>query len=162
MPKKIYQSTLFMTLITAVEVDEVGYTIEFRGGKYFPEKVFGTYATSNVKVQKALEAHERYGSDFVLIRTIEDVKPVATEPVKELVKPVEPVADVLPTIDVETPEPTTITPTGEVLVNEVKNSQDAKLYLNKHFDVPFSRLKNVEMVVKESKIANLLFPNWKL
>ena len=149
-----------MTLITAVEVDEIGYVCEFKGGKYFPEKINGTFATSNAKIQKAIESHERYGGDFILIRTIEDLKPVVKEPVKP-VEPVLPVEPALPTIDVETPEPTTITPTGEVLVNEVKNGQDAKLYLNKNFDIPFSRLKNTQMVMNESKIANLIYPNWK-
>lgn len=151
-----------MVKVIAVEVDGIGYPCEFKGGRYFPERINGTFATSNAKIQKAIEEHEGFGGDFILLRTIEETKPVVKEPVKEEVKePVLPIEPIVPTIDVENPEPTTTTPTGEVLVNEVKNGQDAKLYLNKHFDVPFSRLKNTELTMKEAKIANLIFPNWK-
>lgn len=163
MPKKIYQSTVFMSLVTTVEVDGIGHVCEFKGGKYFPEKITGTYATSNVKIQKELEEHERFGGDFILIKTIDEVlKPVVkAAEVKPVAEPVTEPVEVTPTIDPEKPEATEVTPTGEVIVAEVKNGQDAKLYLNHNFEIPFSRLTNNQKIMEEAKIANLIFPNWK-
>lgn len=155
-----------MSLTTTVEVDGIGHVIEFKGGKYFPEKINGTFATANVKIQKAIEEHERFGGDFILVRTYDEIlvvdKKVANTP-DPLPEPLVPAEEIVKAYEPsELPEPTTTTPTGEVVVSEVKNGQDAKLYLNKHFDVPFSRLKNNQMVMDEAKTANLLFPNWKL
>ena len=164
-----------MRLVLTVEINGgIPVECDFKGGKYFPYRENGTYRTNNKAIQEALEKHERYPGDFRIIKIVEDVK--VKEPEKQKA---EPEADKV--IEVQTEETEDVTenlsgdpvdnaeikiPTissdGTVIVNEVKNSQDAKLYLNKNFDVPFSRMKNTEMVMKEATLANLNFPNWKL
>lgn len=166
MTTKTYQSNEAMRLVLTVELPGgIPVECDFKGGKYFPYRENGTYRTNSKAIQDALESHERYPGDFRLIRTIEEAKPEKAKVIKEI-EPVIPVEET--TIEettepaAETPEPPKATADGTILVSEVKNSQEAKLYLNKNFDVPFSRLKNVEMVIKETKLANLNFPNWKL
>lgn len=167
MTTKTYQSNEAMRLVLTVEINGgIPVECDFKGGKYFPYRENGTYRTSNKAIQEALEAHERYPGDFRLTKTIEEVK--------EPVKVPEPVKEVVPVITETTkettveetkvivPEPPRATADGTILVSEVNNSQEAKLYLNRNFDVPFSRLKNTEMVMKETKLANLSFPNWKV
>ena len=156
-----------MRLVLTVEINGgIPVECDFKGGKYFPYRENGTYRTNNKAVQEALESHERYPGDFRLIKTIEDAKePVKTpEPPKEVVPVVEePIVETpVEETEIKTPEPPKATSDGTILISEVNNSQEAKLYLNRNFDVPFSRLKNTEMVMKETKLANLSFPNWKL
>lgn len=170
---KTYQSLTFMRLVITVQLQgEIGVECVFKGGKYFPYRENGTYRTNNKSIMEALESHERYGGDFVLVKTVEDTVEKKAEP-KKVETPVEvPVKPpVVPTVPEDepadkveppqNPEPA-ISADGTILVDEVKNSQDAKLYLNQHFKVPFSRLKNTEFIMKEAKIANITFPNWKI
>ncbi len=167
---KTYQSNEYMKLVLTIEING-GIPVEcvFKGGKHFPYRENGTYRTDSKAIQEALEKHERYPGDFSLIKTTEDAK--APEPVKVVepkaeapaTKPTEPVSETTPEPANEVaPEPPKPAVDGTIIVSEVNNSQEAKLYLNRNFDVPFSRLKNTEMVMKETKLANLSFPNWKI
>lgn len=150
-----------MKLIVDVEVNDIGITCAFKGGRYYPYRENGTYRTANKAIQAALESHEHYGNSFTLVKTTDDeVNPA--EPEKPVAPPVieEPKADTTP--EPEKPVVPTTTKDGTISVPDVSNSQEAKLYLNRNFEVPFSRLKNTEMIMKEAKVANLTFPNWKI
>jgi len=141
-----------MKLILTVEVNGVGVECAFKGGRHYPVRENGTYRTSNKLIQAELESHEHYGSSFKLVKTAEEEGKLP-----EAEKPAEPKV-VVPT---EEKPKTVLTNTGDVLVEDVNTGQDAKLYLNHNFDVPFSRLKNTQMIMNEAKVANLIFPNWK-
>lgn len=166
---KTYTLLTIMQTTLVVEIDEKPVECMFRGGKYYPYRENGSFRTSDVKVQDALEQHEWFNKQFVLVKTtnIEPEVEVPAKPVtpKPTIEPEPPVEDENPDLTEQEPETTEqpkVTSDGAIVVDEVKNGQTAKLYLNKNFSVPFSRLNTTEKIMAEAKLANLTFPNWKI
>lgn len=168
-----YQSLQYMKLVITIEINGNPLECLFTGGKTYPYRENGTFRTIDDNVIAEIEKHEQFNKQFVLIKSVE-----SPEPEKVTVEKTEDnTTKELDSTDVQTdtnnnipedsnknelitdPNPPT-TDNGTIIVADVKNSQQAKLYLNKNFNVPFSRLSNIEAVIKETKIANLSFPNW--
>lgn len=158
---KTYQTTVYLFLSTPIVINGKTLRIRFEGGRVLPNRtIMGTYKTSDPEIQKALEASPAFNGSFELVSAVEEpsdkpVKPKKTDP--PVVDPpvVDPPAEDLPeTTNPETEgnEPTT--------ADEVTSSAGAKKYLNETFNVPYSKLANIDLVLKVAEEKNVTFPNW--
>lgn len=64
---KRYRALNHIRLITEVSVDGVSGVIEFKGGDMATSRT-GVFATSNTKLQRAIERDSQYGKEFILIK----------------------------------------------------------------------------------------------
>ena len=127
MLRKKYISTGANPLSVDVTTGNGGLrTFDFRGGMKHPVIIPPFYATSDPEEQKLLESYPGFGVSYVL-EGVEDKAEAETE-VKREVK--EEVKSEGPTFD---------------------NVQQAKDWLNKEKGVPFSALKNKQMVIAEAE-----------
>lgn len=147
MPKKKYRSKYTLSLSVAIKIDGENRFIDFDGGYVHPRRMNGTYSTSNPKIQESLEKHPFYKKEFDLVKVFESPEEKAVT--KEAKEPVEEatVIEAAPQKD-------------DHIVSEAANGQQAKEELNKKHGIPWSRLKNLEMVRAESKILGIIYPNW--
>lgn len=166
-----YQSLQYMKLVITIDINGNPLECLFQGGKTYPYRENGTFRTIDDKVIAEIEKHEQFNKQFVLIKSVESQDEIVIEKTEDNTTKELESTDVLPennsnVQDGENNDELVTDPNppasgdGTIIVADIKNSQQAKLYLNKNFNVPFSRLSNIEAVVKETKIANLSFPNW--
>lgn len=70
---KTYVSINSNHLIIPIYIDEITCVVEFKGGRTYPERVNGTFSTSNTKLQKALEADKEFNNSYRLLRCISSI-----------------------------------------------------------------------------------------
>ena len=136
--KKKYMSTGANPLSIDITDDNgVLRSFDFRGGMKHPIVIPPFYSTSNELEQKLLESYPGFNKSYVLEEGEEVIQEV--EPVKAVV------AEVLGKVE-------------ELESNEQSfdNVQQAKDWLNKEKGVPFSALKNKQMVITEAEKLNIV------
>ena len=113
-------------------------SFDFRGGMKHPVLIPPFYSTSDEKEQQLLESYPGFNKSYVL--------EASEEVIPEEVKKVEAVVNEVPG-KVE-----------ELKSNEQSfdNVQQAKDWLNKEKGVPFSALKNKQMVIAEAEKLNIV------
>lgn len=85
MTTKTYQARVSIHLSMDVEIDGFKREINFTGGKNYPVTKFGTFSTSDVKLQAAIEKNNGFKKDFILLKktAAEDKEPLKSE-IKEV------------------------------------------------------------------------------
>lgn len=118
------------------------HTIEFKGGTNSPIYYGGMYSTENIDIQNDLESLPEYNDLFHCIYSSETKQ--------------EPAAVLQNIIEEKTPPPP-----QQNVVTGVKNSVEAKKYLNESLGVPHSQMPNVKAVLDIAIANNIIFPDWK-
>lgn len=161
--KKIYRSIHSLSLTICVKVDGSDVYCDFSGGMNSPRRLNGSFGTSNPKLQAAIEKHPRFGVSFNLSKVVNignpDPEP-ATIVTPDGTNINVPVGSVVVEPEVkEQPEPEKEV---ENYISQAKNGQEAKNELNRKFQVPWSRLKNLTQTRSEAAKLNIVYPNWTL
>jgi hypothetical protein len=128
---KTYQSRVTPIFSTYITVKGVRRNIRFAGGKAYPKRSYGKFSTSDPDLIKALEESRGFGKDWICISSTEQP---------------------------ETPE-TTKEESGEKEITEPKTVREAKDYLNKHFEIPYTQLQNRDAVMKVAGDLKIKFVN---
>ena len=141
---KTYQSLGYLIYQQALRIDDKNVFCDFTGGVTTPVLTMGTYATSDPKIQEALESREAYGTQYICIS-----EPEKKEPEEETKKTI----------------PETKEDKGEAsevdVVEGIVNAQQAKEYLAKKYkEITYSMLKNKPMVLAMAEKYKIEFPDW--
>ena len=159
--KKTYRSIHALSLTVCINVDGREIYCDFNGGFNSPRRQNGSFATSNPKIQAALERHGRFKTHFDISKVVQMESPanevivVTPEGIKIGVPQGSVIVEPEPV-----PEPE-ISPEPDKYISRVKNGQEAKDELNKKFGVPWSRLKNLTQTLSEASKNNVVYANWK-
>jgi hypothetical protein len=147
MKEKIYKVYQFVKIYTSytyfIMVNDMLFAAEFKGGSTAPIYSGGIFSTEDVDVAEAIEKLDDFNDKFVCIYSSEvKIEPAAVvQEIKESLLP-------------EVVEPT--------IVTGVKNSVEAKKWLNINFAVPHSQMPNVKAVRDMAAEKNVVFPEWKI
>ena len=139
---KVYQLVKrFTTYTYFMKVNGRLTTIEFKGGTSSPIFYGGMFSTEDSDIQQALESHQDFNDLFVCTYSSEVKKEPAAVLQQQIEgsKPVE---------------------TEKIVVPGIKNSVDAKKYLNATLGVPHSKMPNSKVVMDIAIENNIVFPDW--
>lgn len=159
---KTYRNLVSIEYGTYIEVDGKKTHIRFIGGRLHPVRRNGTIRTEDPKVISAMENDHRFGKEWVLDSV--EGEPEIIAPIAAKVESKEPDPGLMPMEPVESPVETPATPNepdGPVKVYEPINFQQAKIWLNKNRNVPFSKMKNKDEVIAAAKELKVEFVNVK-
>jgi hypothetical protein len=164
--KKTYRSLHALELTLCVNVGGRDIYCEFTGGVNQPQRLNGSYSTSSLAIQTALEKHPRFKNAFDITKIVNIDSPNEGQakimgPEGDLIANV-PLGSII--VDAEPPKEEPIIKNTETdqYVSQVTNGQQAKDELNKTFGVPWSRLKNLTQTRSEAAKLNIVYPNWKI
>lgn len=160
---KTYQTTVYLFLSTPITIKGKTLRIRFEGGRELPNyTIMGSYKTSDPEIQAALEASPAFNRSFKLASSVEEPsdKPAKAAKVKEPELPEAPLPEETQD-NAETTNPDAETENSEpVVAEDVTSGAGAKKFLNETFNVPHSKLANIEIILKVAAEKNVTFPNW--
>ena len=139
---KVYQLVKrFITYTYFLKVNGKIVTIEFKGGTTSPIYYGGMFSTEDTDIQQALESHQDYNDLFTCTYSSE----VKKEPVVVLQEQIEQSKPV---------------EAEKIVVPGVKNSIEAKKYLNTTLGIPHSKMPNAKAVMDIAIENNIVFSDW--
>jgi hypothetical protein len=147
MYKKVYRSKYFLSLTVCVVKAGNVVNCEFAGGIKSPQRVNGSFSTSDPETQMQLEANPRFNKDYYLLKTVE-IAP-APIPVPTPIPAAIPVAENIPVVSEK-----------EGHVSDATNAQQAREELNAKFGISFSKLKNTAAIMQFAEEYKISYPNW--
>ncbi len=147
MAGKTYRSIRYIHYQKVVTIEEKNFICDFMGGVATPIKVPGTFSTTDITLQKALEKDVGYGKEYICISKPEKV------PVEK------PIVETVESTKEETKEIPEVEPQ---IVEGIVNAQQARDYLTKTIEeVTYAMVKNKPMVIEVAKKYNVEFPDWE-
>jgi hypothetical protein len=161
MPKKVYRSKHYKSLVITVVVDHRKIFCEFDGGTSRPKEINGSYSTTDIGIQRALESSGAFNVQFVLEKEIllENEIRINKDTVAAVKSKTEEVERKEESAKAEQLE----LATGKEMkkIEGISNFQSVRSYLNKEFDVSFSDLPNKPAVIAKCKALGVEFTDWK-
>lgn len=159
MTQKTYRNLVCQNYGTTLTVNGQSVHINFSGGRRHPVLTYGKFSTSDPSIIEALESHKNYGKEWILEETpvmfYNEPEPVQMPDAPETDAP----ETDAPVVTQSNIIKTTVTTENATIVLEPKNVQQAKDWLNKNKNIPYSKMKLRDDLFNVAKELNIDFQN---
>jgi len=161
MPKKVYRSKHYKSLVVPVVVNHKRIFCEFEGGMSRPKEQNGSYSTSNTAIQKALESVGSFNVQFFLEKEVllENEIRLHGGTVASVKSKTEELEQKQQAAKAEEEE----LATGKEIkkIPGISAFQSVRSYLSKEFGVSLSDIPNKPAVLAKCKSLGVEFTDWK-